>query len=57
METGERIIIRYAWKRILDEQARVRHELKDKQEQEREAFYRANKHTFDTMPVWEGDGK
>jgi len=55
--TGEQIIIRYAWKQILDEQAKQRQALKDVQERAREKFYHENKTAFDTMPLDGGYGK
>lgn len=51
MDAGERIILDYAWKLILDTQAQERQVLKDAQERQRETFYYANKHYFDTRPI------
>lgn len=55
MDTGERIMIEYAWQTMLnrqqEEREALRAALRAKQEKEREAFYRSTKAHWDTRPA------
>lgn len=52
MDTGERIILEYAWQRIIAKQHLEREKLARIHESQREEYYRAHKEHCDTYHDW-----